>query len=155
MSKRDKERKKKKSKGRVLDFNEALEKKKRKEEARKRAEEEKARKLEKISKVRSDASVKRGKKQARRRLVAIALAVAAIVAIAVFSFKHVVKLKMEEKDLKSQQEMLIKEKKKLTKDLNKSKDADHIENEARRQLKMIKPGEILFLLPKGDSKSND
>ena len=70
-----------------------------------------------------------------------------------YSLHNVVEVKIEEKKLKSQQEELIKEKKQLQKEIKKSGGKEHIENEARKQLKMIKPGEILFLLPKGDKKN--
>lgn len=151
MAKRD--RKGKKSKGRVLDFNEALEKKQRQEERRKAEDEEKARRLKEISNVKFEGAVKRGKKKTKRKVMFALIVILFFALILFYSLHNVVKLKIEEKNLKSQQEELIKEKKQLQKEIKKSGGKEHIENEARKQLKMIKPGEILFLLPKGDKKN--
>lgn len=153
MAKREK--KERKSKGRVVDFNEALKKKQRLKEERRLEEERKAKRLEEISNVRSQASVKRGRKKARRKAISILLIVLVVIGVTAYSLRNIAKLKIEEKKLKAQQEKLLKQKKKLKKELKKADDPDHIESEARRQLKMIKKGEILFLLPKGEKKKSD
>ena len=57
--------------------------------------------------------------------------------VTAYSLRNIAKLKIEEKKLKTQQEKLLKQKKKLKKELKKADDPDHIESEARRQLKKI------------------
>ena len=64
-----------------------------------------------------------------------------------FSVHDIVKLKMEERQLKNEQAELLKQKKDLKEELKKINEPDYIEQQARKQLRMILPGEILYILP--------
>lgn len=64
-----------------------------------------------------------------------------------FSVHDIVKLKMEERELKKEQIRLLKQKKDLKEELKKINEPDYIEQQARKQLRMILPGEILYILP--------
>lgn len=60
---------------------------------------------------------------------------------------NVIALKMEESQLKAEITRLEKKKKALEEEKRAVTDQDYIEEQARKQLRMIKPGEILYVLP--------
>jgi cell division protein FtsB len=64
----------------------------------------------------------------------------------------VISLKMEERELLQQQRELEARKAELEEELTQVDETDYIEQQAREQLHMIKPGEILYLLPDHDDK---
>lgn len=64
-----------------------------------------------------------------------------------FSVHDIVTLKIEERELKQEQSRLLKEKDDLEEELKKVNEPDYIEQQARKQLRMILPGEILYILP--------
>jgi cell division protein FtsB len=66
--------------------------------------------------------------------------------------QNVVTLKMEERELLQQQRELEARKAELEEELTQVDETDYIEQQAREQLHMIKPGEILYLLPDHDDK---
>ena len=143
--------KQKKSKGRVVDFNKALEKKqKKKKEEELRHQEEQV----EISEV-SEYAVKRRKTKKRRRVGIYALVIVVILAIFGLLLHNVISLKMEQHELQAKKEQLEQKKKELQEEKKAVSDNDYIEEQARKQLKMIKPGEILYVLPDDDDKSND
>lgn len=81
------------------------------------------------------------------RNIAIYLMMALIVlSVAGFSVFRIIDLKMEEHQLLAQQEALIQEKEKLKEQLANVNNPEFIEQEARKQLKLIMPGETLYIL---------
>lgn len=84
------------------------------------------------------------KRRTRKRLIVI-IVTAIIVIIAGTSIFHIVKLKREEHQLLKQQEQLQQEKEDMKKDIENTEDLERIEDEARSKLKMIKPGEIVYI----------
>ncbi len=77
----------------------------------------------------------------------IILTVIVIVLIAVvgMSIKNVFDLRAEQKQLQHEQKLLLQEKEALKEELKNVNDLDYIEEQARIQLRMIKPGEILYI----------
>ena len=63
------------------------------------------------------------------------------------SIFNIVSLKWEERQVLAENEALKAEKEKLQQELANVDDPEYIEQEARRQLRLIRPGEILFVLP--------
>ena len=144
--------KQKKSKGRVVDFNKALEEK----EKKKKAQEEKQRETEEpveISEV-SEASVRRRKQKNRRRRSIYILALVVFLAIFAYLAHNIITLKMEQHELEAQKQELEQKKKELKKEKKEVIDPDYIEDQARKQLKMVKPGEILYILPDEDEEKD-
>ena len=77
------------------------------------------------------------------------LVVGGIVALLVvcgISVRNIIKLHAEQDALKEENEKLQEEKANLEIELKNVKDLDYIEEQARKLLKMIKPGEVLFVL---------
>ena len=61
---------------------------------------------------------------------------------------------MEQHELEAQKQELEQKKKELKKEKKEVIDPDYIEDQARKQLKMVKPGEILYILPDEDEKKD-
>ncbi len=102
-------------------------------------------------------------KKVRYNWPRIIIIIAVIVAIgyALFLAKDTVSLLKENSDLKKQNKQLTQEKKDLTKELKNVNTPEYIEEQAKLQLKLIRPGETLFILgdgstvPKGVTPSPD
>lgn len=84
------------------------------------------------------------RKQSTRRLVTAGIALGLIVLLG-FSLVGIVKLKTKEHEMLSQQKQLEQEKKALEKELKDTNDKETLEDEARSKLKLIKPGETIYI----------
>lgn len=130
-----------------------------KEARKKRAEKKKA--LENERKAAKKAAKKRHKKESKPRkgiklspLFVIVIIIIGLVIV--FTTINLASLKAEQNSVMKEHQELQKEKKKLEKELSKLNDPDYIEQQAREQLKLIMPGEKLFVLPeKSTSKDKD
>jgi len=91
-------------------------------------------------------ATKRKLKKASRNLFVYLIMTLVVLSIAGFSIFRIIDLKMEEYQLLSQQEALIAEKEKLKEQLANVNNPEFIEQEARKQLKLIMPGETLYIL---------
>jgi len=87
----------------------------------------------------------------RRRLIYLVVVTAALLLV-FFTARNIVGLKMEERELLQEQRDLEARKAELEEELTRVDETDYIEQQAREQLHMIKPGEILYLLPAHDDK---
>ncbi len=87
-------------------------------------------------------------KSVRINKTRIIMTVIVIILIAVvgMSVKTVFDLRAEQSDLKEQNKALLAEKSALSEELKNVNDKEYIEEQARIQLKLIKPGEILYIL---------
>lgn len=81
----------------------------------------------------------------RGRMALTAIVILLIVGLGM-SVKNIFDLRAEQKALAAEQETLAVEKKSLEEELDNINDYDYIEEQARMQLKLIKPGEILYIL---------
>lgn len=87
----------------------------------------------------------RKRKQIRRRIIFAVLALVLIVGAV--SFGRIVMLKHELRQAEKQQEIYQKEKEQLEKEMEEINDLDHLEEQARDQMRLIKPGETLYIFP--------
>jgi len=89
--------------------------------------------------------------------MALTMIVAVLVLVLLMSVKGIFTLRAEQKDLKAQNEALLLEKEALKDELENVSDKEYIEEQARIQLKLIKPGEILYILDneEKDSETED
>lgn len=85
-------------------------------------------------------------KNNRRRYLA-AFVVLAIFMVIGFSMVNIVSLKMQEAEAAGFKQKLLQEKEKLKTELSLVYDPAYVEQQARIKLKMIKPGEILYIFP--------
>ena len=96
---------------------------------------------------------KRKLKQVSRHIFAYLIMAMVVMSVAGFSVFRIIDLKMEEHQLLAQQEALLAEKEKLKEQLANVNNPEFIEEEARKQLKLIMPGETLYIL-KDDTDDN-
>jgi len=87
--------------------------------------------------------------------MALTMIVAVLVLVLLMSVKGIFTLRAEQKDLKAQNEALLLEKEALKDELENVSDKEYIEEQARIQLKLIKPGEILYILDDEKDKKDD
>ena len=91
-----------------------------------------------------------------KRFRAVYIAVMFVVSgMLVYSIFNIVSLKMEERSVIEKNEKLLKKKAELQKKLKKIKDSKYVENQAREQLKLIMPGETLYVFPEDDDDSGN
>lgn len=98
-------------------------------------------------------ATKRKLKKVSRNLFVYLLLTMVVLSIAGFSIFRIIDLKMEEHQLLAQQEALIAEKEKLKEQLANVNNPEFIEQEARKQLKLIMPGETLYILKDGTDEN--
>ena len=96
------------------------------------------------------------KKRIRINKVRIVVTVIVVVLIAVVgvSIKNVFDLRAEQDELRAKNKQLASEKASLKEELKNVNDYDYIEEQARIQLKLIRPGEILYVLDEEGTSTN-
>ena len=127
----------------VIDINQARNQRLEKRQAEKKREEEKIR-YAASQNTRGKMAIRRAR--ARRRLLVVVIAVC-VIGIVTLSIFNVISLKKEQKQMREQQEALLKEKAQLEKELSNINDPDNLEGQARDQLRLIKKGEYLYIFP--------
>lgn len=92
---------------------------------------------------------KKGKKKKRIKKKGLFYFVLFVVIMAVIasSVFHIVSLKAEQRKAEAEKQAALAEKEKLQNDLNHVHDPEYIEEEARKSLRMIYPGEMLYVFP--------
>lgn len=91
-------------------------------------------------------ATKRKLKKVSRNIAVYLMMALIVLSVAGFSVFRIIDLKMEEHQLLAQQEALIQEREKLKEQLANVNNPEFIEEEARKQLKLIMPGETLYIL---------
>ena len=84
----------------------------------------------------------------RRNLITVVLLLLAA------SVRNIVKLELENRRLKHKQKELIEQRKELKIELRNVNSKEYIEEQARKQLRLVDPDEILFVFPNEKDKDN-
>ena len=127
----------------VIDMDEARKKRQAKRREEKAREEEKARKY-----ARQHTAGKMAiRRQKRRRKILTGLIIVGIIGAMSLSLVNIISLKKEQHDVLAEQEQLKQQKQELQKELENISDSENIEEQARNQLRLIRPGETLYMLP--------
>ena len=84
-------------------------------------------------------------KQTRKKRLTILLMVLAFALLATMCGKDIVRLKAENVALKRQQAALKKERDDLKAELESTSEQEYIRDQARKQLRLLNPGELLFI----------
>lgn len=131
------------SNNQVIDIEEAR-------QDRKRRREEATEKKAKVRKPKSIVTERQAGKKARRRMVyfLIFLFILCIIGASVF---NIISLKLTEAKTMGEQKNLTQQKERLEKTYSQVNSLEYTEQQARQQLRMIKPGEILYVLPEKES----
>jgi cell division protein FtsB len=82
--------------------------------------------------------------QTRRKRRRVVLMVLIFAVLLTMCSREIVRLKAENRALKKQHAQLEEERDRLTKELGRVGDKDYIKEQARKQLRLLNPGEILF-----------
>lgn len=91
----------------------------------------------------------------KRKKVAIVI-VCAVLLVGVLYGRSIIKLKAENAKLQKQQEELTKQRNEIKQELKDVNSKEYIKEEARRQLRLLNPGEIMFLFKdSGESDTKD
>lgn len=90
-------------------------------------------------------------KPANRRNVII---VAVVLLLLAASVRNIVKLELENRRLKNKQKELIEQRKELKIELKNVNSKEYIEEQARKQLRLVDPDEILFVFPSEKDKDD-
>lgn len=77
----------------------------------------------------------------------VAVITLCIIATIGFSVFNVISLKLEQRDVYKQHRELLDEKKQLENELDNINDPENLEEQARNQLRLVKPGETIYLFP--------
>lgn len=128
-----------KNNSQVIDIEEAR-------QSRKQKREDAAEKKFKVRKTKSVVTQRQAGKKARRRMVYFVIFLIMIGIIAASAI-NVINLKLTEARTIKERQVLMQQKEKLEKVYSQVNSPEYIEQQARQQLKMIKPGEILYILP--------
>ncbi len=89
----------------------------------------------------------------RTKIVLIVVALIAIALILKSCWGDIVTLKQENARLRQEQEALTEQRDRLREELGETSDKEYIKEQARRHLKLLDPGEILFIF-NDDNKDN-
>ncbi|WP_027399449.1 FtsB family cell division protein [Anaerovorax odorimutans] len=123
------------------------------------AREDRRRKRKELSKTKAKGKnkkyVKTGRaavKTARKRLIYTVIFILIITVVGMSAYS-LISLRMNEAQLKAENKKLNKEKDKLEYELSQIDSDEYIEQQARQMLRMIKPGEILYVIPDNTKKS--
>lgn len=88
----------------------------------------------------------------RRRVVMLVLVFALLLTMC---SREIVRLKAENRALKKQHAQLEQERDRLTKELGRVGDKDYIKEQARKQLRLLDPGEKMFIFEDGEVTSDE
>ena len=127
----------------VIDMDEARKKRQAKRREEKAREEEKARKYARQHTA-GKMAIRRQKRTTNTRTGLIILGIIGAMSL---SLVNIISLKKEQHDVLAEQEQLKQQKQDLQKELDNISDPENIEEQARNQLRLIRPGEMLYMFP--------
>jgi cell division protein DivIC len=83
-------------------------------------------------------------KRRRKRALSVLAAIGVFVLLVTLFGRDIVRLKAENRALRKQQIALEKQRDELKEELKNANDQEYIREQARKQLRLLNPGEILF-----------
>lgn len=133
----------------VIDIEEA----RRKRQEKRKKQQQKERKRETAEPKRAlRASVKAGR---RKKHITYAVIILAIIAAIGVSALNIISLKAEYREVEQQNRQLQQQKEDLEQQIKDSGKDKYIEQEAREQLRMVKPGETVYIVPNQETKPSE
>jgi len=88
----------------------------------------------------------KSKVKTQTRLFYLGAVIIALIVIVIYAY-NVIAVEMYQSQVEAENQQLLEQKIKLEEELKNVRDPKYIEQQARTQLKMIFPGEILYILP--------
>ena len=97
----------------------------------------------------------RASQMRRKRMTTLLVFILAFAVFATMCGRDIVRLKAENIELKRQQAELEKERDALKEELKTVNDPEYIREQARKQLKLLNPGEILFTFEEDQEQEDE
>ncbi len=94
-------------------------------------------------------------KISRKKKLTVVIFILIFALLATMCGKDIVRLKAENSALKKQQIALQKERDELKAELENTSEQEYIRDQARKQLRLLNPGELLFIFDDGDGGEGD
>lgn len=94
------------------------------------------------------------KERRRKRLILLGIILALVLALTMCG-REIIRLKAENASLKKQQAELKEERDRLTEELKSAGSKEYIKEQARKQLRLLDPGEIMFIFDEDGDGKND
>lgn len=88
------------------------------------------------------------------RLFYLGAVIIALIVIVIYAY-NVIAVEMYQSQIEAENQQLSEQKIKLENELKNVRDPKYIEQQARTQLRMIFPGEILYILPEKTKENNE
>jgi len=88
------------------------------------------------------------------RLFYLGVVIIALIVVIIYAY-NVIAVEMYQNQIESEHQQLLAQKIKLEDELKNVRDPKYIEQQARTQLRMIFPGEILYVLPEKTKENNE
>lgn len=98
-------------------------------------------------------AIRKNSTRKKRRTVILMILVFAV--LLVTCSREIVRLKAENIALKRQHAQLMEERDRLNRELGHVNDRDYIKNQARKQLRLLDPGEKMFIFEDGRDKAEE
>ena len=87
-----------------------------------------------------------------KKLITLVLVIAAFAMLSTMCGKDIVRLKAENRALRKQQVALEKQRDELQEELKNTNSQEYIREQAKKQLRLLNPGEILFTFEDEEAK---
>lgn len=84
----------------------------------------------------------------------LSVIIVVLLIVAAMSVKNIISLHVENNDLEAEHARLEDEKNQLQNELDNADDPEYIEEQARQQLRMVKPGEVLYIIEDAGEKAS-
>lgn len=107
-------------------------------------------KTERKKKIEREKKARKPKKNRTQKILILVIVVLVGITVAA-SIKNIISLELEHSRLEKQNSQLKAQKKELELELKNVNSKEYIEEQARKQLRLVNPDEILFVFPDEDS----
>ena len=94
-------------------------------------------------------------KRIRKRVATLGLIILVFILLATMCGRDIVRLKAENRALKKQQVALEKQRDELQEELKNTNSQEYIREQAKKQLRLLNPGEILFTFDEEPDEAED
>lgn len=95
----------------------------------------------------------KSKIKVQARFFYLGAVIIALIVIAIYAY-NVIAVQLYQNQVEAEHQQLLEQKTKLEEELKNVRDPKYIEQQARTQLRMIFPGEILYVLPEKAKENN-
>jgi len=96
----------------------------------------------------------KSKIKTQTRLFYLGAVIIALIVIIIYAY-NVIAVEMYQNQIEAEKQQLTEQKIKLEDELKNVRDPKYVEQQARTQLRMIFPGEILYILPEKTKENNE